>query len=779
MQMKKSRRNNEKSRGSALLISLMVMVGLSLLGLGFVVISETENSISINERNYIQVLATAETGARLVLEWFQDPEWAQTQGLLPANIQIIKNRRQQTGAAPGSFANYDGYYKGAPDTPPGTLLFDKPHRPRSRDRFFGTADYPDVFINSTTEYGTTFLAQINAELFKDLTHGQITDIRIYAPPVIGGEINEHLVWEGGTRYGLATIQVTAEKISNGQSIARRVVRLVISEWPFPGPQGPVQSNANISTGGNFGVHWGRMTSEGSMNVKLPWVGIPWLDSWRSIPFEFGYFRDDFSSTDRPLDTSDRCSEHNWLYKILGVGMEDPWYQARAKGSFVNNQGNPLFADDNYQPYKFTSPTDDPVAIPLAGFSNWFQQQNVHADAGEPCGARDQQLVIFPKIDYDFWKNLSQSAATTNSGVKYLRWVSGENYTDGITTKNFAKWINTHTGAKPGFYFFDTRNGLNPQGAAPAGVLAPALTLNSSDDGNTMLAKGFIYLNAESYGSQGITGPSAWYNFPGEPFRDVGYKRVDEDALDYTVNADGSRNITGGGLFKYESDGTTIRIEGTGNGDFDWQDLNVNGVLDIFVEQRTITIPGTSPVETRTEWFPRPWSPGCIPGNNYDALANCSEPHEPYLNLIYPLRSSGNVSEACCGPGGRPRRSFAGWQDPTAVRKLPVRKTPAGVPVTCGAGFDPACTSNGFDRDGPLTEDFGSNSSPILDGVLYNEGDFDTQGNANYFGSILINGSIWGTGTPEVWFDEMLIKGGWQDKFKELPRVFVTAHETEQ
>jgi len=30
-----------------------------------------------------------------------------------------------------------------------------------------------------------------------------------------------------------------------------------------------------------------------------------------------------------------------------------------------------------------------------------------------------------------------------------------------------------------------------------------------------------------------------------------------------------------------------------------------------------------------------------------------------------------------------------------------------------------------------------------------------------------------------WFDEYLIKGGWQDKFKELPRVFVTAHETEQ
>jgi hypothetical protein len=768
--MKKSRRNNEKSRGSALLISLMVMVGLSLLGLGFVVVSETENSISINERNYIQVLATAETGARLVLEWFQDPQWADTQGLLPANTNAIKTLRRQTASAPHSFANYSGRYKDQ-----GGLLFDKPHRPRIRDRFLGTAVNPDVVINASTN--APFLATVNAELFKDLTHGQITDIRIYAPPVIGGEINSFGYWEGGTRYGLATIQVTAEKIVNGQSIATRVVRLVISEWPFPGPQGPVQSNANISTGGNFGVHWGRMTSEGSMRQKLPWVGLPWLDSWRSLPFEYGYFANNESSTGKPLDTSDRCAEVNWLYKIIGVGIEDPWYQARAKGSFVDNQGNPLFANDNYQPFKFTSANDDPVAVPLAGFSNWFQQQDLNQTPDVPCGARDQQLVIFPKIDYDFWKNLSQSASTTNSGVKYLRWVAGENYTDGITTQNFAKWINTHTGAKPGFYFFDTRNGLNPQGSAPAGILAPELTLNASDDGNIMLAKGFIYLNAESYGSTGIRGPDAWYNFPGEPFRDVGYKQVDETDLEFTVNPDGSRNITGGGQFQLEDDGTTERIQGTGNGDFDWQDLNVNGVLDIFVHQRTVTVPGGG--GTQTFWFPKPWFPGCIPGNNYDALANCSEPHEPYLNLRYPQRSSGNVAEACCGAGGRPRRVWPGWEDPTAVTKLPVRKTSAGNPVACGAGFDPACTSNGFDRDGPLTEDFGANSSPIVDGVLYNEGDFDTQGNANYFGSILINGNIRGTGTPEVWFDEMLIKGGWQDKFKELPRVFVTAHETEQ
>ena len=39
-----------RQRGSALLASLMVVVGLSLLGLAFVAISETESAISINER---------------------------------------------------------------------------------------------------------------------------------------------------------------------------------------------------------------------------------------------------------------------------------------------------------------------------------------------------------------------------------------------------------------------------------------------------------------------------------------------------------------------------------------------------------------------------------------------------------------------------------------------------------------------------------------------------------------------------------------------------------
>jgi hypothetical protein len=747
-------------RGSALLVTLMVMVGLSLLGLGFVVISETENSISANERNHAQVLAVAESGARTVLEWFQDPNWAEDRGILPANANAIKTERVLTSAAPPPFTSYTGYYK----SDAGTLLFDKPYKPHARNRFFGDEERADVIINATTD--ATFLAAINNYLFADLTNGQITDIRVYAPPILDGTLNANGFWESGTRYGLATIRVTAQKIINNQAVSERQVKLVISEWPFPGPQGPVQSNANISTGGNFGVHWGRMTSEGSLEIKRPLVGLPWFDAWNSIRFERGYFAAGFGAfydpsdpTSDPNDATDFCSAENWLYKIYNALIEDPWYEARAKGNIIN----PISGTAD-QPFKFQNATNDIVNTPNVGWSNWFQNQDGD-ESGAACGAQNKKMVIFPKIDYEFWKALSQSASTSTSGVKYLRWVAGENYTDGIETKNFAKWVNTVTGAKPGFYFFDSRNGLNPQGDAPAGVLTPKVLINSSDDGPTFLMKGFIYLNSEEYGSQGINGPGGWYNFPGEPYRDIGYWRVNTSVTPHEYALDAGNRI----------------VVGANNGEWNYQDVNGNGRFDVFVAPRSPAIPGSAS-SLSNEYFPVPWTPGCTPGMNGVAGADCSEPHEPYLNLVYP--SVGNYAQACCGGGGAPRRVSVGWQAPNSFSKLPIKKNETtGLPITCTGGnaYDPNCTSNAFDRDGPLVNNFGntSNTRPILDGVLYNEGRFDSQGNAAYFGSILINGAIIGTGTPEVWFDELLIKGGWQDKFKELPRVFVTAHETEQ
>lgn len=748
------------NRGSALLVTLMVMAGLSLLGLAFVSISETENTISVNERNYTQTLAVAEAGARVVLEWFQDPTWARAQGLMPLNDDAFKNERIVTDPG-GGYSAYTGRYKSD-----GGLLCDKPFKPKPVNRFYGTDNAADADVFLTLTNAATFLGELNTQLFPNLENGQITEILIYAPPIIGGTVNGNGFWEGGTRYGLATIKVTAELRRGTNTVAKRWVKLVVSEWPFPGPQGPVQSNANISTGGNFGVHWGRMTSDEQMDVKRPFIGLPWFNSYDSLTFEHGYFtagQDHFGNANSATDFR---HQYDWLHAVSGVSLEDPWFQVRAKTDIIN----PIAAtggvgNNQPHPFKYNSTADNVVgtADPFSGWSNWFQHQSYD----EPGMPRDHKLVIFPKIDYEFWKNIAMSGSQTSSGVHYLRWVADERYTDGVETKNFAEWVNTARAtnpAKSGFYFFDTRNGLNPQGSGAPGILAPAIDLNSSDDGSTLQMKGFIYLNTAQYGSTGISGPNGYYNFPGEPYRDIGY---------WKLNTAGTA---------YELDGAGLQIkEGAGDGEFSFRDFNNNKIVDVFVSgPTTVTRPNGGTVDV---YRPVPWSAGCFPGTNGVGGANCSEPHEPYLNLIYPTETVSGVliGDACCAGGGAPNGMTVGWQAIGSVTKLPTKKNADGTaPQPCSGTLvpDPDCTHNGWNKDGPLTYNF-ANVQPILDGVLYNEGNFDSAGNAAYFGSILINGDIIGTGTPEVWFDEFLVKGGWQDKFKDMPRVYVTAHETDQ
>src|SRR2546423_10360642 len=129
-----------QQRGSALLASLMVIVGLSLLGLAFVAISETESAISINERNHTQTVALAESGARLVVQWFQDPTKMRNLNLMPLNdvnpaTHNFKTQRVNVGA-------YSGYYKTN-----STLLCDLPYGPLDDDKFYGAEDVADVIID--------------------------------------------------------------------------------------------------------------------------------------------------------------------------------------------------------------------------------------------------------------------------------------------------------------------------------------------------------------------------------------------------------------------------------------------------------------------------------------------------------------------------------------------------------------------------------------------------------------------------------------------------------
>jgi hypothetical protein len=806
-----------------MLASLMVIVGLSLLGLAFVAMSETESAISINQRNHSQTVAVAEAGARLVVQWFQNPDRMNALDLMPDNADAIKTQRVITG--------YTGYYK--PDV--GSMkLCDLPFGPREQDKFYGTEDNADIII--TRNNAAAFLDELNVRVFgaegtDARPGGEITDIRIYAPPLVGATLVGGF-YEGGTRYGVATIMVRAQRYDQPlaagtrRSVAQAEARIVISQFPVPTPAGPLQSASALATNGNFNVNWGLVSAQQSLDLKKDYQTLPWFNAFERIHFNRGYDSSvqwaantayrvgdvvrptpaaivenpllryheytviapgttdateprtanppvwptgtDATITDGPTFQQrtptayplsvggDLKSNTHWLYYIGrgNITVEDPWFHARSAMDIEDEPNN------NPQPIPF------PGAIPFAwGKTHHFQFQSFDKYP-------DYKELRFPIISYDFWKAAALAGnndGSNNDGVvKYLRWVAADTYTDGITTKTMVEWATSEVG----FYFFDTQNAQNPQNGGP-GVLAPAITLPNVSN----YLGSFVYLNAGfATTGAGSTGPVGRFNQPGEPYMDIGYREVAEAA--------------GGGLavgdFVRDASGLPV-IKKAVNGQWDFQDLSwsntgivgggaKNGVFDVYIDDRVVHDPSVAnPATTYTGWFPVPYRVGCKPGNNSCGACNCSEPHEPYLNIKY----SNNTLEAYTSADPDPQLNLMlGWFDPgTAVTTMRVPKKTVdgkrnGAPVVCAAASTlEECTSNGYDIDGALVT-----LEPVSDGVLYVEGTFSSKGNAHYYGSVLVGGTVDSQGTPQLWYDESLSRGLRRNGF---PRVMITSIETDR
>lgn len=774
---KRSRNAGRPQKGSALLVTLMVMVGLSLIGLGYVAVSETESAISINERNAAQTREVAEAGVRVFVEMFQDPLWAEETGLLPPNIAEIKTEREITGTPA-----YTGYYKVA------KRMFDKPHKPQSIDRFFGDEEHADVWINNTRLAAATdpddqdWLNDLNQTLFNgDYSAGRITEIRIYAPPMSGSTLNADGFYENdGTRLGLCTIAVTATKCRNDSNadpctdaspdsrvISRKTVRAVISEWPFPGPSGPVQTNANLGTNGNVQVHWGRITATGTMTLKRPFGALPWHDAYDTVNYQYGYAAPDYLDTDavdNPWPTTAYAAGgpfrtmYPWLYAIAGKTLQDPWWEARTRGDFTGDG-----VGGTEVPYRYDDPEE--VLYDVSGAStvvrSIYQKQIMDA-------APDVKSVLFPKFDYNFWKDVALTGDDQDN-VYYLRHAGGENFTDKDgTTRAVEVWINTKhatTPGKAGFYFFDTGNQQNPQNGGP-GTLTDEIQIK----GNPFLAQGFIYLNIKQWDSAGgAQGVAGHFNAPGEPYKDIGYWKVDEATNNWDMSGPGG----------------THKIESKDDGIWLWQDMGAkNGVPDIVVDDRTFRRPkadGTFGTTDVTLYFPVPYTPGCNVG------VDCSEPHEPYLNLEYNNTvTTGGITTAVVdkSAGNNQTDVTIKWSDANSGKgqtlpKTTSDKTSQGAVVSCNtppadkAELWAKCTSNMYDKDGPLVP-----LNPGVNGVLYVEGSFEQTGNMIFFGSILAQGDFGKSGSPDVWFDERLIKEEWPPREFRFPRVFISAVQSD-
>ena len=848
--MKRTLRNKRRprgNRGSALLVSLMVIVGLSLLGLGFVAISETETAIAKNEQSVVQTQAVAEAGVKLVVEWFQDPVWGLANGGMPANSAPVPPAASSPIKTIRVSGTDTGVYK--PDT--SIRLLEKPYRPQFANRFYGDENSADLIINRTTASATIdaindILLGPNAE---DKRTGEITEIKIYAPPIVGGNLvasgtppnadgTPQKFWVAGQRFGVATIKATAmmfrdrtltgtAKTALSNVLATHSVRLVVGELPLPIPGGPIQSNTSLSFGGNFTIHWGNQTSGGSLSSNRNPSSLPWANAYERPHFEHGYepgstisqiivtsggsgyatppnvaitgtgtgatataavsggvvtaitvtARGTGWSTSFPptvtltggggtLSTATAIvaaeawpvtgatfDTQNYFKELLNKTYADPWYGVRAVGDdLADGAGGPPYV------YRYTYLNAEDSTPYTYHFQ--FQDSNTFPD---------KRRVIFPAIKYDFWKRIAQQGRGYK-GIYYFSFDkgAGSGYKKGGvgTTRSEVYWSNSNKPGPggqlgPGVYFFDTVDAINPQsltGAARTAQLTPAEMWNAAGFSGAFLMEGFVYVNNSSWGTRGAGGAQTpiTANFPGESYRDIGYPIWDAAANAW--------NTTCGG---------TICRGGAGDGSFSYQDLNGNGKFDVvtmLAPAWTSFDPGANPHAAGATYVPKVWkspaqatadygAPCTIPNRlTYDgtnpAATDCSEPHEPYLNFLYPNSTGGSVT--------------VGWEAPGTQNFMP--KNPG---VTCTAASPRGdCTSNAYDLDGAMVP-----LSAILDGIFYTEGDFLSDGNADYYGSVLVQGAASGNGTPRVWFDEKLTKGTWAPK--NMPRVIVYNEQTDE
>lgn len=825
----RKRHRGRTQRGSALLVSLMVMVGLSLLGLSFVAISETENAISVNERNKTQTAALAEAGAKAVVQWFQDPTAMETAGLLPANDAIAKDNFKQERTVNA----YKGFYK------PSGRLFDTPFGPKEPDMFFGDEERADVLIVAgRNEESDKFLEKFNNALFfypdatdatkkREYEDGRIASIRIYAPPNVGGALIGGF-WVAGQRYGVATIAVTAEKRNSlGAVISQSICRLVLAPFPLPGPSGAIQAIGGISPNGNYEVHWGAIESEQTTEtyIKREATSLPWFDAYDRAHIERGYdssmvwkkdtnytpykgtgfprgmvirptdpaiaAKHEFQIIDvtgagssggfeptwdltpgkqqkhfdvtyvertptaYPIKASDptQYTNHNWLAEMLRRQVEDPWFQVRTRGwtdGMTYGEG-PL---NDPHPYDYaTAPIANAGNFVTAGAnkSHYFQYQTFD---NRPL----YKQVRVPRFDYDFWK-AAALGGRGQKGVYYLKWVSGGIFTDGLTNATLETWIKKG----PGFYFFDTKNAMNPQNGGPGQLV--------EYDADPCGAKGVVYMNVTAIKSTGnCGGVDALYNQPGEPYRDIGYRRVNEVGSGVQVK----------GNFTTDAAGNFV-VEKAYNNEWSYQDLPFsnngaakNDFFDVCLAQRPLLRESTATAATpvTTEWVPLPYYPGCKVGNNISMpTCDCSEPHEPYLNIRYT---------------GAKLNLQAYWDNPTtagSVRaKVTVDEKPTGAAWNCQPGDvatksgQERCATNAYDKIGGLAllNSVGNEAAVGAEGVIYNEGDYKSTGNAAYYGSVVVGGVVEPKGTQEIWYDACLASDCWPPKRIPFPRVMITS-----
>jgi hypothetical protein len=498
-------------RGSAMVISVLISAILSLLGISYLLMADTENKIAENEKLSAQALYFGEGTVREVKRWFDRPPYitGYTKNLVrPLTTTMDRTQRwiDTDGAGPTAVVVADGsgakpYWKAIDADGNGTDdIFEKPYRSALIDTLIGVEDHPDVMIARSAGGATaTFLDGLATKIAPNFPASavgltaRIKEIQIYEPPYLD-------VSGAWTRYGMGTVKATVEIVKGSQVVASKVVKAVLNETPYPGPFGPLHSCAQLNWNGNFHVHWGVSTAVGDADPKSkkmpqsiprsPTVISPQVDllnGWQSPAQDATW-------------TALKTGIENGA---TGKTVEDPWYRLMIGGVDKDHAGV----------------MTQQIVAPAA---NVQDESNVYH--------RLDPLIGCPEFDYQTWKDIAQSGG---SDVHYFAWDSGSSFSENGT--GTVADYRTLTDNKTGVFFFDTTDGNAPN------VGNTNLTPDVSLSGGTYGVRGLIYLNASNWETKGLGGRSVDMIWPGEPYRDTnqnGVRDAGEDwiNLNYTALA---------------------------------------------------------------------------------------------------------------------------------------------------------------------------------------------------------------------------------------------------
>jgi len=240
-------RRNE--RGAALILTVIVVMVLTTLGIAMVAFTATEERTSTTYRDSIQARTLATAGVRMVEEMFRSPTDRQLVPLYDAAataagggwdywganesaVEAVLNARgiwrsARPGASTARYTGNGGFFQG-PFSTDWAQVFGGTYSTTA------ASDVYDLKFNCTNPSTGAEIANANTQCWLrtelnddllaassdwNLDSGEITDISFYAPPQAGGKA-----------YGLCTVRVTAEKRNAaGMLLARETLVAVIGD----------------------------------------------------------------------------------------------------------------------------------------------------------------------------------------------------------------------------------------------------------------------------------------------------------------------------------------------------------------------------------------------------------------------------------------------------------------------------------------------------------------------------------------------------------------------